>query len=217
MLDISSIADIPFRERDPWALLNLDSDDDSDGLRPEDEDDDDDDAAPEGPGPDEVADAAGELGDWGPALDYYGYGYARVDEVWLTVEGDPEPLPPVRDALILALHSPDDAVAHDDDILLEFWIDDVTCEEADEDDDYAVTVMLSRFLAQWLPRICGDERAIVLALCNPHATRLHHLPVPGGVPLYYPLGNVTSWRDEPGDFLAGPGLLRLSADAWLRV
>ena len=182
---IQSVADIPFRERDPFDLLNL---------------------TPGG--------HAGADEDQGPDLDYAGFGYARVDELWLTIHDSPEPLPPVRDVLLLALHTPDDASVHQDDLLLEFWIDPGTCEDVDEEDSQTVTVMLSRFLTVWLPRVSSDERAIVLAVCNPHQTLLMRPTGLRSAPIYYPLGDVTSWCDEAMDFLSGPGALRLLADAW---
>lgn len=197
-MPIRSIADIPFRERDPFELLNL---------------------------------TPGEHGDpehAGPDLDYAGFGFARVGEIWLAAHDDPEPRP-VRDALLLALHTPDDAEAHDGDLLLEFWPEGAPAQPAqpaqiDDDgdgdhdgDDAVVQVMLSRFLAVWLPRISSDERAIVLAVCNPHHTRLRladRAPALRAVPIHYPLGDTTSWCDEAVDSLAGPGALQLLADAW---
>ncbi|GAB4569431.1 MAG: hypothetical protein Tsb0020_23550 [Haliangiales bacterium] len=231
MLDIRSIADIPFRERDPWSLLNLDPaagpgfqyadgsiDAEAFAAAHGVDDDDDDSGEYDGDSGDYDADS-GEYGPYGvgPDLSYYGFGYAYVDSLWLTNEGDPEPLPPVRNALLLALHTPDDAEPIDDDILLEFWIDDVTCEEADEEDDYAVTVKLSRFLSLWLPKISRAESAIVLAVCNPFETRIVRPELPGVRPIWYPLGNVTSWCDAPADSIGGPGVLRLSANNWLRA
>ena len=186
-MPIRSIADIPFRARDPFALLNLT--------------------------PGAHADAEHE----GPDLDYAGFGYARVGEIWLATHEDPEPRP-VRDALLLALHTPDDAEIHDNDLLLEFWPDDDGDVEDDgdvADDGDVVQVMLSRFLEVWLARISSDERAIVLAVCNPRHTRLTRAPALRGGPIHYPLGDTTSWCEEPADFMAGPGALQLLADAWL--
>jgi hypothetical protein len=205
-MPIRSIADIPFRERDAFALLNLT--------------------------PGAHADAEHE----GPDLDYAGFGYARVGELWLATHEDPEPRP-VRNVLLLALHTPDDADVHDNELLLEFWPegdapdddgdaddgdaddDDADGDDADDDgeadDDEVVQVMLSRFLEIWLPRISSDERAIVLAVCNPQHTRLTRAPALRGAPIHYPLGDTTSWCEEPADFLAGPGALQLLADAWL--
>ena len=196
---IRSIADIPFRERDPFALLNL-----TPGRH----------AGPEvdlsdGPG-DELDGPDDGLG--GLDLDYADFGYARVGELWLAAHDDPEPRP-VRDALLLALHTPDDAEAHDGDLLLEFW-PEIGGEADEAGEDLVVQVMLSRFLEIWLPRISSDERAIVLAVCNPCHTRLVRPPALRTVPIHYPLGDATSWCEEPADFLAGPGALRLLADAW---
>jgi hypothetical protein len=183
---IRSIADIPFRERDAFALLNV---------------------------------TPGEHGDpehEGPDLDYAGFGYARVGEIWLAAHEDPEPRP-VRDALLLALHTPDDAQAHDGDLLLEFWPESDAAAGDEAGEDLVVQVMLSRFLEIWLPRISSAERAIVLAVCNPHHTRLVRTPALRGAPIHYPLGDATSWCEEPADFLAGPGALQLLADAWRTV
>ena len=189
-MPIRSIADIPFRERDPFSLLNLTA-----GVR----------------GASEL-DAGVERDDEGPDLDYAGFGYARVGEIWLATHEDPEPRP-VRHALLLALHTPDDAEAHDGDLLLEFWPES----ESDADDEPVAQVMLSRFLDVWLPRISSDERAIVLAVCNPHHTPLSRPPALRSVPIHYPLGDTTSWCEEPADFLAGGGTLSLLADAWRTV
>jgi hypothetical protein len=187
-MPIRSIADIPFRERDPFALLNL-----TPGVR----------GVPE-------LDPDDELEDEGPDLDYAGFGYARVGEIWLATHDDPEPRP-VRHALLLALHTPDDAEAHDGDLLLEFWPEGAG---DGADDEPVAQVMLSRFLGVWLPRISSDERAIVLAVCNPHHTLLSRPPALRSVPIHYPLGDTTSWCEEPADFLSGGGTLRLLAGAW---
>lgn len=152
-----------------------------------------------------------------PDLDYAGFGYARVDELWLTCEGDPESLPPVRNALLLALHTADDddddAEPLADDLLLEFCIDEP---DGEGNDDYSLTAMLSRFLEIWLPRLSSDESAIVLALCNPRGTVIARPPLPGGQPIYYAAGDVISWLDQPDD-PAEPAVLRLMADAWHRA
>ncbi|WP_152629627.1 hypothetical protein [Haliangium ochraceum] len=217
MLVIESIADLPFRERDPFRLLNLMPDAPHLVAADEGEAEPDEDAEPDDDDDDEGDTAADGFGDGfgvGPDYSYYGYGYARVGSLWLTAEGERDPRPPLRDVLLLAVHTPDDAEPERDDLLLEFWIDPEVVEEAGPDDDYAIHVPLSRFLEIWLPRISGGERAVVLALCNPHHTVLAR---PAGLPpmtLHYPLGDVTSWCDEAVDGLAGLGHLRLTADAW---
>lgn len=147
-----------------------------------------------------------------PDLEYYGYGYARVDELWLTCADAPEPLPPVRDALLLALHSADDSPPLDNDILLEFWIDGA----GENGEDLAITTMLSRFLDIWLPRLSTDERAIVLALCNPQGATIARPRAAGGKPIYHAIGDVTSWMDIPDDATQS-AVLRLIADEWQRI
>lgn len=123
-----------------------------------------------------------------PDGDYAGFGHARVDRVELigatgrVVEG----------ALLIAVHSADDGEAFADDVELEFVLG-----------DRSVTVLLSAFLERWLPRISGDERAIVLVMCNPHRAELR---LTAAVPVYYAIGDVESWLDG--------GDLRLVAEAW---
>jgi hypothetical protein len=185
-MTIRSIADLPFLERDPLDLLALDIHDQlHDDLRGQ---------------------------PAGPDLDYYGYGYARVDELWLTCEEDPEPLPPVRDALLLGLHAAEDSEPLAGDILLEFWIDGA----GEDGEDLAITALLSRFLEIWLPRVSSDERAIVLALCNPQRATIARPLLPGGQPIFYAAGDVTSWLDVPED-PSEPAMLRLTAGAWRKA
>ena len=136
--------------------------------------------------------------------DYYQYGYARIDVVNLIADGATEPLTQVRDALLLALHSADEPEYLTDDVELEFFVDEVA-------DDYSVTVLLSDFLAHWLPRITGGERAIVLVLCNPHNAVLAAPLAAHGVPVYYPMGDdVQSWSDQDAYGVS----VELIADAW---
>ena len=77
-----------------------------------------------------------------------------------------------------------------------------------------------RFLERWLPVVAGGtDGAIVLALCNPHRARLRRpASAPAGVPVYYALGDVTSWAvgDEPVR-LPGATVLGLGADAWCEL
>ena len=66
-----------------------------------------------------------------------------------------------------------------------------------------MTAPLSAFLAVWLPRIRGDERAVVLALCNPHEALIRGPAASAGAPLHYALGDVESWLD-PDDGVVPP-------------
>ncbi len=127
-----------------------------------------------------------------PDLDYAGFGHARVDRVTLAGAGGGE----VRDARLLALHSADDGEALADDVELEFVLD-----------DGSVAALLSAFLARWLPRVRGDERALVLVMCNPHRATL---ALALDVPVYYALGDVTSWLSDDGE-------LELIAETWRKI
>ncbi len=125
-------------------------------------------------------------------LDYAGFGWARIDRVWLD---DGATRVAVDDALVLALHAADDGEVLADDVELEF-----------ADDGGAVTVLCSTFLDRWLPRLPATD-AIVLALCNPHRARLAARPRP----IHYGLGAVDAWHDVAAD------RLRLTAERWLRA
>lgn len=131
-------------------------------------------------------------------LEYTGYGWARARRLWLETRSGS--VRPVDDVLLLALHSTEDAAPLERDIELEFFVDEVA-------KDYSVTVLLSDFLAGWLPRLRSDEKAIVLALCNPRCANLGAPARAANIPVYYGHGDVDSWRQNDE--------LRLVADAWL--
>jgi hypothetical protein len=138
-----------------------------------------------------------------PDFDYARFGHARAGVLCLEERGGLEPLPLVRDALILALHSAEDPEPLDGDIELEFFVEEVA-------KDYSVTVLLSDFLERWLPLVSGGERAVVLVLCNPHGAAIARPDILGATPLYYAVGDVESWLDME----EGRPLIRLMADAW---
>lgn len=135
-------------------------------------------------------------------LDYAGYGWARVDRVWLADAGA---LRAIDDALVIAVHSADDGPALADDVELEFALDGDAAEPA-------VTALASAFLERWLPRL-PRAAAIVLAMCNPHHARLRPPRAVGTTPLFHGLGDVDSWLDETA---AGPQLRLHAAAGWRR-
>lgn len=140
-----------------------------------------------------------ELGDGVIDVDYTGFGWARVDRLWLA---DASSRLEVADALVLALHSADDGERFAEDVELEFVVDPTR-------PDGSVTVLASAFLERWLPRLPGAS-AIVLAMCNPGHARLRAPAVAGTTPLFHGTGDVDSWLDD-GDEGAS---LRLTATAW---
>lgn len=130
-----------------------------------------------------------------PDPGYAGYGWARVPRVWLGGRAGAGRF--VSDALVLALHSPDDAEPLGDDIDLEL----------DLPDGSSVLVLLSRFLATWLPKL-PRASAIVLALCNPQRAT-PRAPAGATAPIHYARGDVTSWLDrDRGD------RIELIAESW---
>ena len=128
-----------------------------------------------------------------PDYHYAGYGWARVDEVWLDDT-------PVRDALVLAIHSPDDSEPIADDVELEF----------DLPEGGSVTALTSTFLDKWLPQM-PRASALVLVLCNPHRAVLQRPSAAAG-PLYYANGDVESWLDHDH----GDRILLTSEHGWIK-
>ncbi|MBX3261659.1 MAG: hypothetical protein KF782_18390 [Labilithrix sp.] len=133
-----------------------------------------------------------------PDEEYAGYGWARVPRLWLAERGSPARS--VDDALLLALHCPDDGEALTADVELYFELPEPP----------PVTVLASRFFAVWLPRLPTDVSAIVLALCNPHEARLA-TPPSARAPLHYALGEVESWQSRDD------GRIELRAPSWRRT
>ncbi|MBX3222126.1 MAG: hypothetical protein KF795_16530 [Labilithrix sp.] len=133
-----------------------------------------------------------------PDPDYVGYGWARASRLWL-VEPDARSRP-VDDALLLALHCPDDGEVLASDIELYFELQGQA----------PVTVLASTFFARWLPRLPEDASAIVLALCNPHNASLPQ-PQATRLPLHFAHGEVESWRARDD------GRIELRASSWLRA
>lgn len=129
-----------------------------------------------------------------PDPDYTGFGHCRADVTLESADGSRQH---VRDALVLALHCTE-GTALPDDVELEFFV-------PEGGPDYSVTVLLSTFLATWLPRVCRDARAVVLALCNPGRAVIRRPAGLGRVPLFYAAGDVETWFDDG---------IRLVADSW---
>jgi hypothetical protein len=129
-----------------------------------------------------------------PDPSYAGYGWARVERIWL---GETR----IDDALVLALHSADDGERLVDDVELEFELPGPGLQ--------SVTVLASAFLERWLPRLPSDAQAIVLVMCNPFDARLRY-PNGASGPVHYALGDVESWLD-PDDRGAR---IRIAAKTW---
>ena len=134
-----------------------------------------------------------------PDPDYAGFGHARAAEVVL--EGRDGARRTVAEPLIVAVHADDDPEPLTDDLELAF---------DDGDPDGGVTVLLSDFLRVWLPRLRGDERAIVLVACNRHRARLPRPAAAVDVPVFYALGDVESWQERDDHRQS----LHLVAEAW---
>lgn len=131
-----------------------------------------------------------------PDHDYAGYGWARVGQIWCIGATASYA---VDDALVLALHTADDAEAIPGDIELEFELPAHA----------PVSVLASAFLERWLPSL-PSASAVVLALCNPHRAALSR-PTAATVPVWYALGDVASWLDRDAD------RIELVAESWSKL
>lgn len=127
-------------------------------------------------------------------LDYAGFGWARVERLWLATRDGAAAPRRIDRPLVLALHSADDGEALPDDVELEFVLD-----------DRSVTARLSAFLARWLPRLPAPG-PIVLAMCNPHGAVLPPIAAAGGRDVHCAMGPVDAWLHDDD--------LHLVADAW---
>jgi hypothetical protein len=136
--------------------------------------------------------------DRGGDPEYAGYGWARLERLYLSV--DRRPSRRLDDVLVVAVHASDDGPAIADDVELTFELPD----------DTKVRVLASAFLERWLPRL-PPASAIVLAMCNGHRAVLHR-PAAAASPLWYGLGDVHAWQD-----LDRGGRIRLHADEWRRL
>lgn len=141
-----------------------------------------------------------------PNRAYSGFGWAHADTVWL--EAGDGTAHRVDDALVLALHTADDAELLADDLELEL-------ELPDRPPVSVYSVLASVFLDRWLPRL-PQHSAIVLAICNPHRAVLRR-PAAAAVPVYQALGDVVAWY-EPASGDPAPGepgdRILLSAEDW---
>jgi hypothetical protein len=124
--------------------------------------------------------------------EFEGYGWARIDRLWLAGEhGPPRRL---DDVLVIAVHAADDAPGMADDVALDFAVDGVV-----------KRAPATAFLRAWLPKL-PPAAAIVLAMCNRHRATLA-CPPGTTATLHYASGDVVAWLD-PGD------RIRLAAEAW---
>ncbi len=114
--------------------------------------------------------------------DFEGFGWGRFPRLIIESATGTHVL---YDVIVLALHSVEEAPASDGDLDLELRID-----------DEVIIVSLAAFLAAWGPTL-PPASAWVLALCNPHEQTLARPAcAPGGVPVWYGIGDVDAWQDD---------------------
>lgn len=147
----------------------------------------------------------------GPDPDHDTAGYCRLPALLLEDAGGG--LTPVKDALVLGLHSRDDAEPLTGDIELEFVM-------REGEETYSAVALLSEFFDKRLAGLVGDASAVVLALCNPQRADLKRPAGLGERPLYYAHGDVTAWMQRrPGVRHWRPGEVQifLAAERWHRL
>jgi hypothetical protein len=136
--------------------------------------------------------------DRGGDPEYAGFGWAKVERLYLSLSNSRWPARRLDDVLVVAAHATDDGPALAGDVELTFEL---------PPDDEKVSVHASAFLERWLP-VLPRARAIVLAICNEHRAALRR-PECAGVPVHHGMGNVYAWQD-----LDRGGRIRLEADGW---
>jgi len=121
--------------------------------------------------------------------EYAGYGWSKVDRIWLQSASWRRRL---DDVLLVAIHAADDGEAIADDVVLDFEVGEIVA-----------TTTATAFAAHWLRQLPA-ARHVVMVMCNPHRAQLKIAGV------HYGAGDVRAWLD-PGD------RIRLTAEAWRMV
>ncbi len=136
-----------------------------------------------------------------PDLDYGGYGFARIDV--LDLAGADDRTTEIRDALVLALHTPDDPPSGKTlEIELEVEL---------EGEEVSVIAPLQAFLERRAASIV-EKTEVVLALCNPRGVQPERPSwLTGGRRLHWAKGDVIAWLDVFDD---GRERIRLQAESW---
>lgn len=138
-----------------------------------------------------------------PDLEFAGYGYATLPELELA-DADGGALE-LREALVLALHTPDEIDESATELELAF-------EVAIDGELVMLLTPLRRFLEHRVAALVGEAVDIVLATCNP--TDLRPTPpswLTGARRLHFASGDVIAWLDAEDD---GSERIRLQADRW---
>lgn len=129
--------------------------------------------------------------------DFAGFGWGVVPRVVLADDDDRRE---VKDALVLALHTPDEPTDAPE-LELEFWIEH-------DGEELAVLVPWRAFAEARVRPLLRDEQGdVVLALCNPDARGIDRPSWLGERRLYHADGDVTAWLDPDGS-------IRLQARRW---
>ncbi|MBL9106598.1 MAG: hypothetical protein JNL82_37100 [Myxococcales bacterium] len=148
-----------------------------------------------------------------PDRDHEGFGWCRLDSLLLETTAEAR-VTRVERPLLLALHTREHPERLGDDLELEFILHDA-------DGPFHAVARLSEFMRRRLPplleKLNPRPGAVVLALCNPHATALPRPAALGDLPLYYGRGDVTAFMQRrPGARQWTPATVDiiLSADSW---
>lgn len=186
---IRTTAELPFAEREPWALLGIDR---SRRLAP---------------------DAAAAAAD-----DWDGFGYAWLPRLALEWErGRREVLEDVL-LLALHSEDDAPALAQDIELAFWLDGDGGAAAAVGPLVVSApLSVFLAAWLPRLLAERAGTPpRAVVLGLCNPRRTRIARpAVVPAACGLWYAVGSAAAWAEEAGD--AAPALFGLTAPAWAQA
>lgn len=136
-----------------------------------------------------------------PDLEFAGFGWGRLPR--LELAGRTVPSIQLVEPLVLALHTPDvhDPAATELELEFELELGSETV---------SLVVPLARFLEQRVPRLPGDARDIVLALCNPTGMPVRAPSWLEDRRLHWASGDVIAWLDVDD----GDERIRLQAERW---
>ncbi|MEM6293788.1 MAG: hypothetical protein AAGA54_21110 [Myxococcota bacterium] len=117
-----------------------------------------------------------------PDEDFTGFGWCRPASVWL--EASTSGMHRIVEPLLVAAHTPDEP--RPGLLTLEFWFEH-------DGEPIAVEVSWARFADAFISPLLGEERDVVLAICNPLDVTFTPPAGFGARRLHVASGDVTSW------------------------
>ena len=162
-----------------------------------------------------------------PNYDYFGFGWALIDELVLESHAGVRVTRTLRDTVVVLAHAfdeqPEPARGEID---LGFWFDEDEWYEPDDPDDhdFVIVAPLTVFVREHVPRILAELGRddpdgwpqVVLAVCNPGKVEWQP-PANERLPPLWLASDVARWSCVPASSHAQGFTLRLDAPSWRRL